>query len=80
MPPASADARNEDHVAEQDDAESPERRCLAVRVGLIGNLISQLDMLLFAETAALYYLEYNLPLVLALAKSWKQQFDFVFAG
>jgi hypothetical protein len=51
-----------------------------VRVGLSGNLISQLDMLLFAETAALYYLEYNLPLVLALAKAWKQQFDFVFAG
>jgi hypothetical protein len=62
MPSASADARNDgspDHVAEQDEVESLERRRCATRIGLIGNLISQLDVLLFAETAALYYLEYD---------------------
>jgi hypothetical protein len=61
MPPASADARNDEAPANVDDdaAESPELRCYAARVGLVGNLISQLDMLIFAEIAALYYLEYD---------------------
>jgi len=57
MPSASADARNDEAPANLDDdaAESPELRCCAVRAGLIGNLISQLDVVLFAEIAALYY-------------------------
>ena len=62
MPPASADTRNDespDDVAEQHADESPERRCCEARVGLIVDLISQLDVLLFAETTALYYLEYD---------------------
>jgi hypothetical protein len=64
MPPASADTRNDEPPAildDDDDAGSPELRCCAARVGLVRNLISQLDMLLFAEIAALYYLEYDDP-------------------
>lgn len=62
---ASADAQNDESsgilhgVVDDDTAESLQLRNCALRVSLISHLITQLDILLFAETAAVYYQEYD---------------------